>query len=121
MNEEYINELLQELKQEWSYPDGFFVKARYGEMDSDGYGRVISILERMSAVLSGAQDEKTLDRKLVLGLWHIPWFLQVQDSRVYKKNKMSPEKHWATWCSKVHTLIWKIFGLDTEAYGRTEN
>jgi len=114
MYQEQINQLLQELKQEWSYPDGFFVKARYGEMDSNGYYRVISILERISIVLSPYEDETTLDRNLVLRLWHIPEFLRLRDRRIYEVNDQCVSKHWHTWCRKIINLISKIFGYDSE-------
>ena len=111
MNEEHLNQLLEELKQEWSYPDGFFVKARFGTMDSDGYNRVISILEK---VYQASQEDKTLDRELVLSLWHIPEFLKIQDNRIYKTNQQTASKHWGNWCSRIHHLISKIFGLDMD-------
>jgi hypothetical protein len=114
MKEGYINQLLEELAQEWSYPGGFFVKARYGEMDNDGYNHVISILERMAAVLSDSQDETTLDRNLVLRLWDIPWFLQLQNERIHKFSNHDSSIYWSTWCAKIYTLIYKIFGHDLE-------
>ena len=103
MNDDLINKLLEELMQEWSYPDGFFVKARYGEMDNAGYDHVISILERISIALYDSQDETTLDRNLVLRLWDIPWFLQLQNERVYKISDQNISIYWSTWCAKIYT------------------
>jgi len=104
-----INDIISLLDAEWEIPDGFFYKVRQGQLDEDGYERVISILKSVKVFFKRSQATQ-IDRKLVGALWYIPIYLSWQDERIKEREGNEAHDIYGRWCSRVVELMVHILG-----------
>jgi hypothetical protein len=99
-----VQRWIEDLEAAWSEPDGFLWKARQGDFDPGGAGRLIRLLEGIDT--SGAESH---NKRLVALLWYIPIFLSWQEERI--KERGGDLLAYGRIASQVESLLEGILGV----------
>jgi hypothetical protein len=74
-----LNEIINELEQDWERPNGFWEELRGGSFHADEYEKIIGVISSIEI------SEENVSKRLVSLLWYLPLFMEWQTERVIEK------------------------------------